>query len=36
MYILCVFLRSNMTVSPFDDTCDKDKLESSCRTGSTE
>ena len=30
MYILYIFLGPNMTVSPYDDRCDKDKQESSC------
>ena len=26
MYILCIFVRSNMTVSPYADRCDQEKL----------
>ena len=26
MYILCIFVRSNMTVSPYEDRCDLEKL----------
>ena len=26
MYILCFFVRSNMTVSPYADRCDLEKL----------
>ena len=26
MYILCFFVRSNMTVSPYADRCDYEKL----------
>ena len=26
MYILCIFVRSNMTIPPYEDRCDQEKL----------